>query len=263
MTAQQTSYWGQGVIPLTGPSSWHQSFPVAKDGSRQSPVDIRNEETERDPTLQPLVLKYDPRSSKTIANNGHSIQVDFDDTTDQSVLKGGPVTGSYRLRQFHFHWGSCDGRGSEHLVDGASFAAELHLVHWNSEKYADVANAAIEPDGLAVVGVFLKIGAANPALQKLLDAFDSVQKENTKADFKNFDPSTLLPPCLDFWTYLGSLTTPPLLESVIWHVLKEPITVSSGQMEQFRSLKFTANKPMQDNFRPPQPLKGRKVRRNF
>ena len=49
-------------------------------------------------------------------------------------------------------------------------------------------------------------------------------------NFANFDPKTLLPVSLDYWTYDGSLTTPPLLESVTWIVLKEPISVSPAQV---------------------------------
>lgn len=41
------------------------------------------------------------------------------------VLRGGPLTGSYRLRQFHLHWGSADDDGSEHVVDGVRFATEV------------------------------------------------------------------------------------------------------------------------------------------
>ena len=41
------------------------------------------------------------------------------------VLRGGPLTGSYRLRQFHLHWGSADDHGSEHVVDGVRYAAEV------------------------------------------------------------------------------------------------------------------------------------------
>ncbi|GLD67192.1 carbonic anhydrase, partial [Lates japonicus] len=85
--------------------------------------------------------------------------------------------------------------------------------------------------------------------------------------FTNFDAKTLLPPCLDYWTYDGSLTTPPLLESVTWIVLKEPISVSPAQMAKFRSLLFTGEGEapccMADNYRPPQPLKGRQVRASF
>ncbi|XP_049443355.1 carbonic anhydrase 1-like [Epinephelus fuscoguttatus] len=144
--------------------------------------------------------------------------------------------------------------------------SQLHLVHWNT-KYPSFGDAASKPDGLAVVGVFLKIGAANASLQKILDAFDSIKTKGKQTSFCGFDPSTLLPGSLDYWTYDGSLTTPPLLESVTWIVCKEPITVSCEQMAKFRSLLFSAEgEPeccMVDNYRPPQPLKGRSVRASF
>lgn len=54
--------------------------------------------------------------------------------------------------------------------------------------------------------------------------------QGKQTTFSNFDPVTLLPACLDYWTYDGSLTTPPLLESVTWIVLKEPISVSPAQV---------------------------------
>uniref|UniRef100_A0A8D2JM20 Carbonic anhydrase 7 n=1 Tax=Varanus komodoensis TaxID=61221 RepID=A0A8D2JM20_VARKO len=123
---------------------------------------------------------------------------------------------------------------------------ELHLVHWNAKKYMSFGEAMAAPDGLAVVGVFL---------------------EGTKTQFKHFSPSRLLPPCLDYWTYPGSLTTPPLHESVTWMVLKDPIRISDKQMEKFRTLLFTTEEDervqMVNNFRPPQPLKGRVVRASF
>lgn len=42
-----------------------------------------------------------------------------------TVLRGGPLSGPYRLRQFHLHWGSSDDHGSEHTVDGVKYAAEV------------------------------------------------------------------------------------------------------------------------------------------
>lgn len=56
--------------------------------------------------------------------------------------------------------------------------------------------------------------------------------------FTNFDPSCLLPRSLDYWTYLGSLTVPPLLESVIWIILREPISVCSEQVYLLSHLKY-------------------------
>ncbi|KAM8838715.1 carbonic anhydrase [Synchiropus picturatus] len=255
--------WGYG--PNNGPDKWQENYPVA-NGARQSPINIVPNEAQYDRSLKALKLKYDPSNSTGILNNGHSFQVDFVDDADTSTLTGGPISGTYRLRQFHFHWGASDAKGSEHTVNGINFPCELHLVHWNTQ-YPSFGEAASQPDGLAVVGVFLKIGPANPRLQKVLDALDFIKTKGKQTAFINFDPKVLLPSSLDYWTYEGSLTTPPLLESVTWIVLKEPISVSPAQMAKFRSLLFTGETEapccMVDNYRPPQPLKGRQVRASF
>ncbi|XP_029004026.1 carbonic anhydrase 1-like [Betta splendens] len=254
-----------GYEATNGPSKWGASFPIA-NGDRQSPIDIVPGNASHDPGLKPLKLKYDPSTCLEILNNGHSFQVTFADDTDSSTLTDGPISGTYRLKQFHFHWGATDDRGSEHTVQGAKFPAELHLVHWNT-KYASFGEAVNKPDGLAVVGVFLKIGNENAHLQKLIDKFSVITNAKTQTTFVDFNPATLLPGCLDYWTYLGSLTTPPLYESVTWIVLKHQITVSSAQMAKFRTLLFSSNGEapccMENNYRPPQPLKGRVVRASF
>ncbi|TNN38691.1 Carbonic anhydrase [Liparis tanakae] len=255
--------WGYG--PTNGPDKWGEDCPIA-NGPRQSPINIVPNEAKFDPTLKPLKLRYDASNAKGILNNGHSFQVDYEDDTDSSTLTGGPVSGTHRLKQFHFHWGASDDRGSEHTVNGVTFPCELHLVHWNT-RYPSFGEAASKPDGLAVVGVFLKIGAANPRLQKVLDALDAIKTKGKQTTFSNFDSKTLLPGSLDYWTYDGSLTTPPLYESVTWIVLKEPISVSPAQMAKFRGLLFTGDGEaaccMVDNYRPCQALKGRQVRASF
>uniref|UniRef100_A0A665X7U6 Carbonic anhydrase n=2 Tax=Echeneis naucrates TaxID=173247 RepID=A0A665X7U6_ECHNA len=254
-----------GYAEDNGPERWADNFPIA-NGPRQSPIDIVPGDSSYDAGLKKLNLKYDPSTCLDILNNGHSFQVTFIDDNDNSTLTDGPISGIYRLKQFHFHWGASDDKGSEHTVAGTKYPAELHLVHWNT-KYPSFGEAASQPDGLAVVGVFLQIGNENASLQKVLDAFDTIRTKGKQASFENFNPATLLPSCLDYWTYDGSLTTPPLLESVTWIVCKEPISVSSGQMAKFRSLLFSAEGEaeccMVDNYRPPQPLKGRAVRASF
>ncbi|XP_008835148.1 carbonic anhydrase 2 [Nannospalax galili] len=256
-------HWGYSG--QNGPEHWHKSFPVA-NGERQSPVDIDTRTAIHDPSLQPVSVCYDQASSRRILNNGHSFNVEFDDSQDKAVLKGGPLHGTYRLIQFHFHWGSSDGQGSEHTVDKMKYAAELHLVHWNT-KYGDFGKAVQQPDGLAVLGIFLKIGPATPGLQQVLDALQSIKTKGKSVNFANFDPRCLLPGNLDYWTYSGSLTTPPLLECVTWIVLKEPITVTSEQMSKFRKLNFNGEgepeELMVDNWRPAQPLKNRQIKASF
>ncbi|XP_048371746.1 carbonic anhydrase 7 isoform X2 [Sphaerodactylus townsendi] len=235
--------WGYGQ--KDGPAQWHTVYPIAQ-GNRQSPIDIDSKQAIFDPCLKPFRVSYELCASLELSNNGHSVTVDFKDVDDKAVVSGGPLEDPYRLKQFHFHWGKNRGCGSEHTIDGKPFPCELHLVHWNARKYGTFGEAAEAPDGLAVVGIFL---------------------EGTKAKFKCFNPRSLLPSCLDYWTYPGSLTTPPLNESVTWIVLKDAIRISEKQMGKFRTLLFTTEEDerihMVNNFRPPQPLKGRVVRASF
>uniref|UniRef100_A0A8C0MN08 Carbonic anhydrase 1 n=3 Tax=Canis lupus TaxID=9612 RepID=A0A8C0MN08_CANLF len=122
----------------------------------------------------------------------------------------------------------------------------LHIVHWNSSKYSSFAEAVSQADGLAIIAVLMK---------------------NKRAPFTNFDPSILLPSSLDYWTYNGSLTHPPLYESVSWIICKDSIGISPEQLAQFRSLLSNVEGdqavPIQHNNRPPQPLKGRIVKASF
>uniref|UniRef100_A0AAY3ZZR4 Carbonic anhydrase n=1 Tax=Denticeps clupeoides TaxID=299321 RepID=A0AAY3ZZR4_9TELE len=254
---------GWGYAADNGPGRWCENFPIA-DGPRQSPIDIKAGEAEHDAHLQPLRLRYDPAASIDLLNNGHSVQVTFADDSDITVVTG-PISGTYRLKQFHFHWGACDARGSEHTVDGTEYAAELHLVHWNT-KYGSFAEAASQSDGLAVVGVFLQVSVMSGFLT-VIDAFNSIKEKVRSDDLPNLTPASSCPHRWTTGPTDGSLTTPPLLESVTWIVCREPISVSSAQMEKFRILLFSAEgeEPccMSDNYRPPQELKGRRVRASF
>ncbi|XP_071612657.1 carbonic anhydrase 5A, mitochondrial isoform X3 [Heliangelus exortis] len=223
-----------------------QSPLTIPGGTRQSPINIQWRDSVYDPFLKPLKISYDPKTCLHIWNNGYSFLVEFDDSTDRSIIVGGPLENQYRLKQFHFHWGAINEWGSEHTVDSKFYPAELHLVHWNAVAYPTFEEAVMEGDGLAVIGVFLK---------------------DTIIEFDVFDPSCLLPSCPDYWTYAGSLTTPPLTESVTWIIKKQPIEVDENQLEAFRMLLFTSDgeeeKRMVDNFRPLQPLMNRTVRSSF
>uniref|UniRef100_H3CKK1 carbonic anhydrase n=1 Tax=Tetraodon nigroviridis TaxID=99883 RepID=H3CKK1_TETNG len=259
--ANMSHAWGYG--PTNGPDKWAKDFPLA-DGPRQSPINIVPAEAQYDPSLKGLKLKYDQSNAKGILNNGHSFQVDFVDDTDSSTLTGGPITGTYRLKQFHFHWGGSDDRGSEHTINNVKFPCELKL--WRLAQ-SETGDQSLSKRTACFSGVFQQIGAANPRLQRVLDALEAIKSKGKQTTFSNFDPATLLPESLKYWTYDGSLTTPPLLESVTWIVLKEPISVSPAQMAMFRALLFTGEGEdpccMVDNYRPPQELKGRCVRASF
>lgn len=52
--------------------------------------------------------------------------------------------------------------GARHRVRSCAPWLQLHLVHWNT-KYEDFGKAVQQPDGLAVLGVFLKVSGRPPA----------------------------------------------------------------------------------------------------
>ncbi|XP_069702534.1 carbonic anhydrase [Periplaneta americana] len=259
-----------GYTESNGPSTWAKKFPTAA-GSRQSPVDIVTSLAASDTSLtsKPLSWKYVPENTRRIVNTGYGWRVDVDG--EGSELVGGPIDGEYKLEQYHCHWGFRSDKGSEHTVDGQSFAGELHLVHWNSSKYESFGEAAGHPDGLAVLGVLLKVGKEHPEFQKIVELIPKIYHRGEGTDIEEpIDPVKLLPETYTYWTYLGSLTTPPCSESVTWILFKDAIEVSEEQLSVFRSLR--CYKPEEacpcdelegliiNNYRPPLPLGNRELR---
>ncbi|XP_077666189.1 carbonic anhydrase 3-like isoform X1 [Eretmochelys imbricata] len=252
--AQQSCQWGYDSD--NGPEHWHKYYPIAK-GDNQSPIEINSKEVHYESSLLPWCVGYDPVGARTIVNNGRTCKVVFDDTFNRSVLRNGPLPGIYRLRQLHFHWGSSNDHGSEHIVDGVKYAGELHLVHWYS-KYSNYAEALRNYDGVAILGIFLQVGKTpKPEMKRILEEINGIKTKGKEAPFSNFDPSILFPKSWDYWTYHGSLTEPPCDECVTWILLREPIIVSPDQMAKLRSLSINAEtepaRPLVDNWRPPQP----------
>lgn len=251
-----------------GPATWHKNCPIAKTGERQSPIDLITAGTKHDSDLKPLVVSYPPFTGAKFLNSGHSVQ--FQPGPGNSAeLSGGPLTGKYKFEQFHFHWGNNDSEGSEHRVNGKMYSAELHLVHWNSESpnfssFKD-AVASTDPNALCVLGFFLKVGAENASLKPITDLLPKVTKAgNSVSMTEKFDMQAILPGTLaDYFTYDGSLTTPPLAECVKWIVFKEPLEVSAAQMEAFRAVIDENGKSMTGNYRPPCPIHKRQVKTSF
>lgn len=199
----------------TGPAHWASLSEAYApcDGDAQSPVDITG--AQPDDRLPPLQVSYAPAPAQRDPS-GHVTHVD--------VEGAGALTfrgRRYTLDQFHFH------TPSEHTIEGQSFAAEAHFVH------EDDAGA------VAVLAVMIEEGAESDMLRRTLSERD-VQ----------IDPGRLLPADLSYYTYVGSLTTPPCTEGVRWIVLRAPATLSPAQVERMKG---------DHTNRPVQPLNGRRI----
>lgn len=217
------SYDGPG-----GPAAWGRLRPeYAKcgNGSRQSPIDLRDGLQVR---LDPVQFDYRP-SRFGVVDNGHTVQVKL---APGNVIE---VMGRrFELQHFDFH------RPSEVRIAGRQFEMDLHLVHKDA-------------DGrLAIVAIPLERGEAQPVVQAVWNNLP-LEKGEEQAAQVALDPALLLPAERGYFTYMGSTTTPPCSEGVLWMVMKTPVPVSEQQIGIFARMY-----PM--NARPVQSAAGRMIK---
>ena len=221
--AQEAHHWGYSG--KTGPNHWAEVSPVCKSGHAQSPINITHAEQKDLPTLE---FSYHPAALNVI-DNGHTVQVNY---APGSTLKIGDKT--YELVQFHFH------HKSETAIHGKHSPMEAHLVHKDKD------------GNLAVVAVLLQEGEANPAVATTWSNIPGEKEKAVSPEGVEIQAVQLLPANHRYYTFSGSLTTPPCTENVTWMVMVEPVTVSKEQIEKFAKL-------YPDDERPVQPLYGRVV----
>jgi carbonic anhydrase len=213
-----------------GPERWGRmkpEFAKCSSGLRQSPIDIREGITVE---LDPVQFDYKPSAFKVI-DNGHTIQVNVAPGNAIEVMGQ-----RFELVQFHFH------RPSEERIDGKAFDMVAHLVHKNLE------------GRLAVVAVLLEKGSAQPVVQSVWNNLP-LEKGDEVAARAPIDLNRLLPAERGYFTYMGSLTTPPCSEGVLWMVMKQPVPISGEQIDIFARLY-----PM--NARPIQSASGRLIKQS-
>ncbi|KAF5296173.1 hypothetical protein FQA39_LY12627 [Lamprigera yunnana] len=255
--------WGYSTT--NGPSIWPELFPQAK-GERQSPIHINPNDIKTLTPTQKLKWSYIPENTENVSNSGHGWKVQVNGKG--SELSGGPLKDTYVLEQFHCHWGASDDCGSEHTIEGQTFAGELHLVHWNT-RYSSIEEACKHPDGICVLGVLLKPGKKHHEFNKIVAQLHNIPfKEQSAKLGIPVDPSAFIPEST-YWSYQGSLTTPPCLECVVWVLFKEPIEVSQEQLQACRTLRNYCDKNnepckehegfVKENFRPTLPLGRREL----
>ena len=115
-----------------------------------------------------------------------------------------------------------------------------HLVHRDKE------------GKLAVVAVLLAKGDTNPLIQTLWTNIPNEKEKEKVVESVKVDASELLPAEKGYYTFTGSLTTPPCSEGVTWFVLRSPTSISAQEVARFGK-----SYPM--NARPVQPLNGRQI----
>lgn len=182
----------------------------------------------------PLVLQYQQVYHTEVVNLGTSIHVEIGHDNN---ISGGPLPSHhiFSLRQFHFH------APGEHRINGAQSSAEVHLVH------KDKSNTTT-----SVLVVSVMTGTNNPWFDQIFTVRDLPVGHNTTIDI---NPLKLFPETVvkdghmmthsSYYSYNGSLTTPPCTEGVYWIVLADPIYASVDQIDNLQRWEGINNRPIQ------------------
>ena len=212
------------------------ALPRNDGGKTQSPINILSDSAIKE-INQPVDVKFNTKIV-AVENLGHTIQVDFQDGS--TVIAGGRT---YQTKQFHFH------TPSEHLIDGVTYPLEMHIVSVLQDS-----NSQHNPHYL-VVGLLFKMGHENKFIKEFLNAIPQEEKKDTLTAAVRFED--LFDPIPKnessaYYTYPGSLTTPPYSETVTWMVRKYILEASPEQI-------YALEKAEGNNARHVQALFGRRV----
>jgi carbonic anhydrase len=215
----------------TGPQHWAEedaAFVACGTGAarHQSPINIDGA-VRKD--LPPIEFDYRP-TPLTVTDTGHSFQVNATPGSGGITIAGE----HYDLVQLHFH------RPSEETFQGHHYSMVAHLVHKNAK------------GELAVVAVQIHKGQENAFLKPIFDNFPAAGTQEKTVAGVSLDPGTFVPARHGYYTYEGSLTTPPCSEGVRWFELKTAVQASAAQLQAF-ALRYP------HNARPTQALNGRSV----
>lgn len=211
-----------------GPKDWGKldpTYATCAKGHTQSPINIKGAKMADLPAL-----KFDYKTVPlNIIDNGHTIQVNY---APGSTLTVGDNT--YALKQFHFH------HPSEEHINGHGYDLVAHLVHADADGH------------LAVVAVLFKHGPQNPFIETVWKNIPSGKGKAVDVSGVTLNVLDLLPSDHGYYTFPGSLTTPPCSEGVTWYVLKNQAAISVQEVALFAQI-------YPEDARPIQPLNGREV----
>ncbi len=231
-TAHQHPHWS-----YTGddsPGNWGKldaEYTTCGIGHHQSPVNIVQDKVATDSQLPPIEFSYKP-SHFSIVDNGHTVMVTPEAGNSITVMGK-----KYDLIQFHFH------HPSEEQFMGRAYEMDAHLVHKSADGQLAVVAVQIDKDDKHALA----------PLQTIWQYFPQTHDQPVSAGETMLDPAGLLPQDRNYYTYDGSLTTPPCSEGVLWLVLKDKVEATSQQ-----TTVFTDRYPL--NARPAQPLGERTIK---
>eukprot|EP00340_Litonotus_pictus_P000782 CAMPEP_0170526866 /NCGR_PEP_ID=MMETSP0209-20121228/12265_1 /TAXON_ID=665100 ORGANISM="Litonotus pictus, Strain P1" /NCGR_SAMPLE_ID=MMETSP0209 /ASSEMBLY_ACC=CAM_ASM_000301 /LENGTH=543 /DNA_ID=CAMNT_0010816949 /DNA_START=132 /DNA_END=1760 /DNA_ORIENTATION=- len=235
------------------------------EGNTQSPIDIDTNKIYRS-SIKP-VFKYDKvdveNEERNIEYKHGAIRIEA--PFGKTVTLDGNI---YKATEIVFH------TPSQHKIDGRHFDMEMEIIHVGESADVIANHLILSIMFEAKPGVYNKFfdeidffNLPNPMFKKRkLDKDFNINKifySITDTDYpswKNFS----------FFTYEGSLTSPPCSEKTIYYVKREPIPLGNTTLQLFREAIKVPDTMDEDgnvvlntaeamNIREVQPLNGRRV----